>query len=116
MFEDDEKPIRYHLSEDFALDPGEPVFLDTLETGTLNWVRGCDAPEDKRQPESLRAFVREVALTQGGEAWRAMSERGELLCIFSVYELAEELSGKKCNTMHPSDQYFLRLARACLDV
>lgn len=114
MFEDDEKPIRYHLTEEFALDSGERVFLDKLKTGTSDWVRQCDVPEDKKTPESLQAFVRETAITQGGEAWRAMTERGELLCVFSVYELAEELSGKKTITMHPTDQYFLGFARACL--
>jgi hypothetical protein len=116
MFEDDEKPIRYHLPEDFVLDPGEPVFLDKLETGTVDWVRQCDVPEDVKTPELLQAFVREIAITKGGEAWRAMTERGELLRVFSVNELADELSGKKTITMHPTDQYFLGVARACLGV
>lgn len=30
MFDDDEKPIRYHFPEDFELDPGERVFLDKI--------------------------------------------------------------------------------------
>ncbi len=108
--------IRYHLTEDFVLDSGERVFLDKLETGALDWVRQFDVPEDKKTPESLQAFVRVTAITQGGEAWRAMTERGELLHVFSVYELAEELSGKRAITMHPSDQYFLGVARARLGV
>jgi len=116
MFEADEKPIRYHLSDDFLLDAGELVFLDQLETGTSDWVRRDSVPEDKKTPESLRAFVRETALQQGGEAWRAMTERGELLRIFSVNELATELSGNKTITMSPSDQYFLGVARARLGV
>ena len=43
-----------------------------------------------------------------------MTERGELLRVFSVYELAEELGGKKISTMHPTDQFFLGVARARL--
>jgi hypothetical protein len=31
MFDDDEKPIRYHFPEDFELDPNERVFLDKIE-------------------------------------------------------------------------------------
>ena len=116
MLEDDEKPIRYHLPKDFVLDPGEPVFLDKIETGTLNWVRQCDVPEDLKTTELLQAFVREKAITQGGEAWRALTERGELLCVYSVYDFATELSGKKTITLHPNDQYFLGVAYARLAV
>jgi hypothetical protein len=113
MFEDDEKPIRYHLSEDFVLDSGERVFLDKLKTGTSEWIRRCEVSEDKKTPESLQAFLRETAITQGGEAWRAMTERGELLRVFSIYDLAQELSSKESH-MHPTDQYFLGVARARL--
>jgi hypothetical protein len=116
MFEDDEKPIRYHLSEEFELESGERVFLDKFETGTWNWVRQGDVPEDKKTPELLQPFLRETALTRGGEAWRAMTERGELLRVFSVSDLAQELSGKEIITMHPTDQYFLAVARARLGV
>jgi len=116
MLEDDEKPIRYHLPEEFVLDPGEPVFLDKIETGTLDWIRQYDVPEGKKTPESLQAFVRETALAQGGEAWRAVTERGEVLCVFSVYKLAKELSGKKTITKHRTDQYFLGVARARLSI
>jgi hypothetical protein len=94
MFADDEKPIRYHLLERFD-DPGEPVFVDRIEPGTVDWVRRFEIPEDARIPERLDALLREVAKTQGGEAFRAMTERGECLRVFSVYDLADELSGKK---------------------
>jgi hypothetical protein len=116
MLEDDEKPIRYHFAEDFVLDPDELVFLDKLEPGTMNWVRRGDIPEDAKTPELLQAFVPENALAQDGEAWRAMTERGELLYVFSVYDLAMELSGKKTITMHPNDQYFLAVAHERLSL
>lgn len=116
MFEDDEKPIRYHLSKEFALNSDERVFLDKLKPGTWEWIRQCDVPEDKKTPESLQTFVRETAITQGGEAWRAMTERGELLRVFSVYDLAQELSGKEVMTMHPTDQFCVSVARALLGV
>ncbi|MGA2841715.1 MAG: hypothetical protein ABSG18_16330 [Steroidobacteraceae bacterium] len=116
MFEDDEKSIRYHLTKDFVLDPGEPVFLDKLEPGTTNWARQRAVPEDAKTPELLQGFMRETALAEGGEAWRAMTERGELLRVFSVHNLATELSGKEFITMHPVDQFFLSVARARLGV
>jgi hypothetical protein len=47
-----------------------------------------------------------------GEAWRAVTERGELLCVFSVYDLAHEFSGKPIITLHPRDQLCLAAARA----
>ncbi|MGO8798408.1 MAG: hypothetical protein ACLQJL_04915 [Roseiarcus sp.] len=114
MFDVDEKPIRFHLTEDFVLDSGERVFLDRLEGGTSNWVRRYEVPEDKKTPHSLQALVCETALTLGGEAWRAMTERGELLRVFSVYDPAKEWSNKIVLTMHPSDQFFLGAARARL--
>ena len=47
----------------------------------------------------------------------AMTERGEVLCDFSVSDLAKELNGgKDCITMHPLDQFFLGVARARLGV
>jgi hypothetical protein len=45
-----------------------------------------------------------------------MTERGEVLCDFSVSDLAKELSGKECITMHPLDQFFLAVARVRLGV
>jgi len=116
MFDDDEKPIRYHLSDDFELDPVDCVFLDRIETGTSDWVRRLEVPQDVKSPKSLEAFVRDVALKEGGEAWRAMSDRGELLRIFSVYDFAEELNGKKVITLHPDDQYWNCVARGWLDL
>jgi hypothetical protein len=116
MFEDDEKPIRYHLARDFVLDAGERVFLDKLEPGTTNWVRQREVPEEAKTSELLQGFVRETTLTEGGEAWRAMTERGELLRVFSVHDLATELSGKEIATLHPVDQYYLSVARARLGV
>jgi hypothetical protein len=82
MFDDDEKPMRYHFPEDFELDPGERVFLDKIEAGTANWHRESEIPDDAKTPELLRAYVRSTALANGGEAWRAMTERGEVLCDF----------------------------------
>ena len=114
MFDDDESPIRYHLSEEFELDSGERVFLDKLEAGTSTWVRQDVVPEDKKTPELLQPFLRETALARGGEAWRAMTERGELLRVFSVFDLAEEASGKKTLTLQPIDQFHLAVARARL--
>jgi hypothetical protein len=116
MYEDDEKPLRYHLPEKFVRDPDEPVFLEKFEAGRLDWIRKCEAPEGKKTPEALQALLRETADTQGGEAWRAVTGRGELLRLFSVNDLAKELSGKKTITVHPSGQYFLCVARARLGV
>jgi hypothetical protein len=66
--------------------------------------------------ESIRAFVRRVALDRGGEAWRAVTEHGELLCVYSVNDLAEELSGKLVITMRPRDQLCLAVARLRMGV
>lgn len=116
MFDDDEKPIRYHLpTGHFELDPGERVFLDKNKMG-ISWARRREIPESAMTPELVRAYVRNAAMTEGGE-WRAMTERGELLCVFSVSDLAKELSGgRDCRTMHPLDQLFLSLASARLGV
>jgi len=116
MFDDDEKPIRYHLDKDFVLDPGERVSIEKLDTGTTDWVRQFDAPEDAKTPDLLDALLHRVALDRGGEAWRAVTERGELLRVFSVYDFADELSGKEVITMHPRDQYFLGVAHGWLDL
>jgi hypothetical protein len=59
----------------------------------------------------LRAYLRDIAITRGGE-WRASTERGELLSVFSVGDLKEELSGERSLTLHWRDQFFLRVARA----
>jgi hypothetical protein len=44
-----------------------------------------------------RSYARTLPLdfltVRAAEAWRAVTERGELLCVYSVDDLAEELSG-----------------------
>jgi hypothetical protein len=105
MIDDDEKPIRYHLSDDFELEPGERVFLEEIEPGTMNWVHRSEVSDDAKTPTALQTLLREIALREGGEAWRAVTDRGELLRVFSVYDFAEQLSGKKVITLHPDDQY-----------
>ena len=52
----------------------------------------------------------------GSKAWRAGTERGEVLCAYSVYDLADELSGKPVITLHPRDQLCLAVARAQMGV
>jgi hypothetical protein len=116
MIEDEEKPIRYHLTENFVLEQNERVFLERCETETINCVRQGDVPEHAKTPELLLPYLREIALTQGGEAWRAVTERGELLRLFTVSELAEELSGRTIITMHPKDQFWLAVARLRLNL
>jgi hypothetical protein len=108
MSEDGEKAIRYHLPAHFVLDAGERILIERLEAGTTSWTYQFDAPNHVRSSDSLQNYLREIALEeQGGEAWRAVSERGELLRLYSVYDLAKELSGKQAITLHPEDQHFL---------
>ena len=64
MFDDDDKPIRYHLTEDFELEPGEPVFLDRMMTGTSDWERTIEVPEDRKTPQALEQFLRATALAE----------------------------------------------------
>jgi hypothetical protein len=109
MFDDLE--IRYHFPDEIELDVGERVFLEKQVSGTCGFVRCGVAPEDARDMKSIRALVRHTALARGGEAWRVVTERGELLCVFSVEDLAEELSGKAVITLHPYDQLCLAVAR-----
>jgi hypothetical protein len=45
-----------------------------------------------------------------------VTERGEILCAYSVYDLADELSGKPAITLHPRDQLCLAAARARMGV
>jgi len=114
MFDDVE--IRYHFPDQVDLHPVEPVILEKQLTGTSEFVQ-CDvAPNDVRDMESIRAFVRHVALARRDEAWRAVTERGEVLCAYSVYDLADELSGKPVITLHPRDQLCLAVARARMAV
>jgi hypothetical protein len=86
--DDDGKPIRYHLTRDYALDRDDRVFIDRLEPGTINWFRFSEAPTSQRHPVELEALLRDIANREGGESWRAMTDRGELLRVFSVSESA----------------------------
>lgn len=114
MFDDVE--IRYHFPDEVDLDRSEPVILEKLLMGTSEFVQ-CDvAPNDARDMRSIRALVRAVAVECGGEAWRAVTERGEVLCAYSVYDLADELTGKPVITMHPRDQLCLAVAGARMGV
>ncbi len=45
------------------------------------------APDHIRDMASIRTYVREVARKHGGEAWRATTERGEVLCAFTSRRL-----------------------------
>jgi hypothetical protein len=109
MFDDLE--IRYHFPDSVDLDPSEPVILERLRTGSHEWVRFGVAPDDVRGIDSIRAHVRQVALDRGGEAWRAVTERGEVLVVYSVSDRADELNGKPAVTLHPRDQLSLAMAR-----
>jgi hypothetical protein len=67
--------------------------------------------------EAIRNFVRSVALAGHGEAWRAVTERGEVLCVYSVYDRADELRGTgSAITLHPLDQFWLAVARIQMGV
>jgi hypothetical protein len=46
---DDEKPIRYHLTEDYELDPGDHVFADRLITGTADWERRFEITDHAKE-------------------------------------------------------------------
>ncbi len=50
---DDEKPIRYHLTEDYELDPGDRVFADRLKTGTTDWERRLEITDHAKKPEDV---------------------------------------------------------------
>jgi hypothetical protein len=113
---DDEKPIRYHLTEDYELDPGDRVFADRLKTGTTDWERRLEITDHAKSPKTLQSVLRNIALKEGGEAWRAMTDRGELLRLFSVCDLADELSGRKTITLSDDDQYHLGVAEGWLDL
>ena len=117
MSEDDEKTIRYHLRSDFVLEPGERILIERLEAGTTSWAYQFDAPDGVRTPHSLQNYLRETALEKkGGEAWRAVTERGEVLRSFSVYDLAKERikerSGRQAITLDDQED----LKKACEDL
>jgi hypothetical protein len=69
-----------------------------------------------KESKTLQAVLRNIALREGGEAWRAMTDRGELLRLFSVGDLADELSGRKTITLSDDDQYHLGVAEGWLDL
>lgn len=66
--------------------------------------------EAKQSGRALRNYLREVALMIGGE-WRAFTERGELLAIFSIGQLFEEMTHRKIITLSYEDQIALRVAK-----
>jgi hypothetical protein len=109
MFVDAE--IRYHFPIEVNIDDGEPVFLEQMLNGTSEFVRRGIAPNRPRNIDAIRASVRNAALTQGGEAWRAVTERGEVLCTYSVVDRAIELGANSVVTLHPLDQFWLAMAR-----
>jgi hypothetical protein len=97
-------PLR-HLPDDFA-PLTEPVWL--VPVGSKS---GFEAPAAAKQSSrALRNYMREVALTIGGE-WRAFTERGELLAVFSVGELFEEMTHKKIITLSYEDEVALWIAK-----
>jgi hypothetical protein len=112
----DNMETRYHFPEEVDLDPDEPVILERQLPGTSEFVQCGETPIDSRDMESIHASVRNVALARGGEAWRAVTQRGEVLCAYSVYDLAREFSGKPVNTLHPFDQLCLAVARVRMGV
>ena len=83
----DEAEIRYHFPDEVELAPHEHVTLEKLLPNTLEFSEYAVAPDDVRDMKSIRALVRSTALARGGEAWRAVTKRGELLCVYSVSDL-----------------------------
>ncbi len=116
MSEDDQKPARYHLPLDFALDPGERVFIERFDAEASRWAYHSNVPETARTPALLQSLLRELAFAQGGEGWRAMTERDEALRRFTVYDFAKELNGNKPITLSPKDQNVLGFARMRLSL
>lgn len=108
--------IRYHFPNKIELDAGERVVLEELLPGTSEFVERAVAPDNVRDMESIPAWVRSIALARGGEAWRAVTERGEILCAYSVGDLAKELGANPVITMHPRDQFYLLIARLLLGI
>jgi hypothetical protein len=113
MFDDEATMIRYHLPT-YVPPLTERVWL---ETGTApDWVIQGEVPDyAKKSVQALRIYLRHTALARGGE-WRATTERGELLSVFSVSDLKEELSGEKSLTLHPRDQFYLAVAKRRLSI
>ena len=109
--------MRYHFPDEVELDAREPVIIQKLLTGTSEFVQCGVAPSDIRDMELIRAYVRSTAFARGGEAWRAVTEDGDMLCVYSVHDRADELRGtKSAITLHPRDQLCLAIARLQLGV
>jgi hypothetical protein len=108
--------IRYHFPDEVKLDVCEPIFLEKFQIGTPEFVQRETAPNNARDMASIRALVRSKALACGGEAWRVTTERGEVLCCYSVSDLARELGANTIITMQPRDQLCLAVARQWLGV
>lgn len=57
--------------------------MSPLSSRRLTWDNElgakCDLPEEGKTPELLQAFLDEVLLALGGEAWRAMTARAKSL-------------------------------------
>jgi hypothetical protein len=56
------------------------VSIEMMVSGECEFAQCGIAPDDVRNMDSIRALVRSVAPAGNGEAWRAVTERGELLC------------------------------------
>jgi hypothetical protein len=108
--------IRYHFPDEVKLDVCEPIFLEEFQIGAPEFAQRETAPNNVRDMASIRALVRSTALARGGEAWRATTERGEVLCCYSVTDLAKELGANTIITMLPHDQLCLAVARWRLGV
>lgn len=100
-------PLR-HLPRDFP-SLTERVWLEDV-TGKASF----EAPKEAKQSgRALRNYLREVALTIGGE-WRALTERGELLAVYCVGTRFEEMTGRRIITLSHDDQVALWVAKRCL--
>jgi hypothetical protein len=74
--------IRYHFPLEVALDPREPVIIEKLIRNSTDFKQWGVAPDDIRDMASICTYLLEVARKHGGEAWRATTGRGEMLCAF----------------------------------
>lgn len=100
-------PLR-HLPNDFP-PLSEGVWLETV-SGNARF----QAPKAAKQSgRALRNYLREVALTIGGE-WRALTERGELLAVYCVGTRFEEMTGRRVITFSHEDQVALFVAKRSL--
>jgi hypothetical protein len=100
-------PLR-HLPDDFP-SLTERVWLQTV-TGTCAFEAPVAAKQNGR---ALRHYLREVALTIGGE-WRAVTGRGELLAVYCIGTRFEEMTGRRIITLSHQDQVALFAAKRCL--